>query len=161
MLTGGTVMVKRGGVGRRLFWNCVHQPDVLTTFAKLQVSNTIVLAIAIALAKITILNLFLRIFIQKPYRIATFVVIGVQVASMLTVVIVAVTQCTPLPYIWEPHKHPNGHCIDKNRFWRWGNFPQILTDVAILVLPIPALWALNLNKRDKIGVILTFCTGGM
>ena len=154
-------MVKRGGVGHRLLWNCVHQPHVFVTFAKLQVSNTVVLAVAIALAKLVILNLFLRIFVQRPYRIATFVVMGVQVASMIMVVVVACTQCTPLAFAWEPQKHPNGHCIDKNKFWRWGNFPQIVTDVAILVLPLPALWALQLSKRDRLGVIVTFCTGGM
>lgn len=154
-------MVKRGGVGHRLLWNCVHQPHVLTTFAKLQIANTISLAIAIALAKIVILNLFLRIFVQQRLRYTTFVVMGIQVASMLTVVIVACTQCTPLAYIWEPQLHPDGHCIDKNTFWRWGNFPQIVTDIAILILPIPTLWELNLSKRDKLGVIVTFCTGGM
>ena len=158
---GRLAMVKRGGVGHRVLWNCVHQPEVLETFAKLQISNNIVLAIAIALAKITILNLFLRIFVQKAYRYATFAVMAIQVASMLTVIIIGVTQCTPLAYIWEPQKHPNGHCIDKNTFWRWGNFPQILTDIAILVLPLPALWRLKLSRRDKLGVIVTVCTGGM
>jgi hypothetical protein len=154
-------MVKVGGVGHRLAYNCYYQPSVLTTFAKLQISNILSLALAIALAKIVILNLFLRIFHQKPYRIATFIVMGIQVAAMLVVVIVGVTQCTPLAYTWEPQKHPNGHCIDKNTFWRWGNFPQLVTDVAILVLPIPALWQLKLSAKDKIGVIVTFCTGGI
>jgi hypothetical protein len=48
-----------------------------------------------------------------------------------------------------------------NTFWRWTNFPQILTDVAILILPLPALMKLHLSKKDKIGVVATFCTGAM
>lgn len=154
-------MVKMGGVGQRVQYNCVYQPTVFPIFAKLQISNTITLTIGIALAKITILLLFLRIFVQKTYRVITYGVIAVQVACALMVIIIALVQCTPLAFIWEPQKHPNGHCIDKNTFWRWGNFPQILTDIAIIILPLPALWALKLSKRDKIGVIVTFCTGGM
>jgi hypothetical protein len=154
-------MVKIGGVGHRVEYNCVHQPDVLPRFAKLQISNIVVLSIAIALSKITILSMFLRIFPQKPYRYATYLIMALQVGLMSMMVTLAFAQCTPTAFIWEPQKHPHGHCIDKNAFWRWGNFPQILTDVAILILPLPALWNLKLSSRDKMGVIVTFCTGGM
>lgn len=154
-------MVKKGGVGHRVEYNCVHQPLVLPVFAKLQISNTLTLTVGIAFAKLTILQLFLRIFVTKVYRYATYTVMAIQIACMIMVIVMTFVQCTPFAYIWEPQKHPHGHCIDKNAFWRWGNFPQVLTDVAILVLPLPALCALKLSTRDKVGVIVTFCTGGM
>lgn len=154
-------MVHKGGVGRHTLWNCVKQPMALVMFAKLQIPFTILVSFAIAFAKISILYMFLRIFVQPVYRYLTYTLIAIQTGALLSVTIITCVQCTPISYLWEPQLHPDGHCIDLNAFWRWGHFPQIITDVAVLILPLPALWALKLSTRDKIGVVVTFCTGSM
>jgi hypothetical protein len=35
----------------------------------------------------------------------------------------------------------------------------ILTDIAILVLPIPQVWKLQLRRPEKVGVTFAFCLG--
>lgn len=156
-----SAMVRDGGVGHHTIWNCVKNPMALIVYLKLQIPFTILQAIAIALAKVGILFMFLRIFIQPFYRYATYTIMAIQVGAMISATVVQCIVCTPISYLWEPQLHPNGHCIDINTFWRWINFPQIVTDVAILILPLPALMQLHLSTKDKIGVVATFCTGAM
>ena len=154
-------MVHTAGVGRHTLWLCVKWPMALIMYAKLQIPFTILQAFAIAFAKLAILYMFLRIFVQPIYRWATYGLMGIVVGTCIAVTILTCTVCTPIQYLWEPQLHPDGHCIDINAFWRWGSFPQIVTDVAILILPLPALWQLNLPRKDRIGVIVTFCIGSM
>lgn len=156
-----TAMVHWAEIGHHTLWVCMMNPMALITYAKLQIPFTIMLSFAIAFAKLTILSLFLRIFVQKGYRWATYGIMGIQVLTLVVSTIITCTVCTPISYLWEPQLHPDGHCIDINAFWRWGSFPQIITDVLILILPLPILWKLHLSPKDKIGVILTFCTGSM
>jgi len=80
---------------------------------------------------------------------------------MILVTIIVCNMCRPLSHLWEPQLHPNARCIDTPAFRRWSNFPQILTDIMILGLPLPVLSKLRLELRDKIGVIVTICLGSM
>jgi hypothetical protein len=154
-------MVRKGGVGHHTLWNVCTNPAALVVYLKLQLPFTITQAFAIAFAKVAILFMFLRIFIMPAYRYATYTLIAMQIGSMVATTVVQCLVCTPISFLWEPQLHPGGHCIDMNSFWRWTNFPQIVTDVAILILPLPALMQLQLSKKDKIGVVATFCTGAM
>lgn len=154
-------MVRKAGIGRHTLWLCVRNPLALILYAKLQIPFTITQAVAIAFAKLAILYMFLRIFVQRKYRNGTYILMIIQASCLIASTVVTCLVCTPLAFLWEPQLHPEGKCIDINAFWRWMNFPQILTDIAILALPIPVLWQLNLSKKDKIGVVVTFCTGSM
>ena len=157
----GVAMVEVGGVGRHTLWNCVHQPSALTMYAKLQIPFTVVVFWSITFAKVAILSLYLRIFVNRYLRLATYSVVAIQIGSAIANTIVTCNVCKPLAFLWDPQNHPDGHCIDINAFWVWCNFPQIVTDVAILVLPLRTLWQLKLSNREKVGVVITFSTGSM
>lgn len=154
-------MVLDGGVGRHIGWLGMNDPDSITTFLILQVPFTMVYALAVCFPKLVILGLYLRIFAQQSHRIACFVMIALVSAACFAVVLVTCLQCTPLAFLWEPEKHPGGHCLDMNSFWTWGSLPNIITDVFMLLLPLPCIWKLQLSKKDKFGLILTFATGSM
>lgn len=154
-------MVEVGGVGRHTLWNCVYQPSALAMYAKLQIPFTVVIFWSITFAKVAILSLYLRIFLNRYLRLATYVVVAIQIGSAIANTIVTCNVCTPLAFLWEPDKHPGGRCIDINSFWVWCNFPQIITDVVILVLPLHTLWRLKLSNREKVGVVVTFSTGSI
>jgi hypothetical protein len=154
-------MVEVGGVGRHTLWNCVHQPSALVMYAKLQIPFTVVVFWSITFAKVAILSLYLRIFLNKYLRQTTYAVIAIQIGSAIANTIVTCNVCKPLAFLWEPEKHPDGSCIDINAFWVWCNFPQIITDVIILFLPLHTLWRLKLSTREKVGVVIAFSTGSM
>ena len=154
-------MVLHGGVGHHLPWLEANDLQSLTAFAKLQIPFTIFYSLAVTFPKMAILGLYLRIFVQKGYRIVSWLLMGILALSCVVVLILTLTQCTPLSFLWNPTGHPGGHCIDINSFWRWASFPNLATDVFMLLLPLPCIWKLQLSKRDKIGLALTFCTGSM
>lgn len=154
-------MVDVGGVGRHTLWNCVHKPSALMMYAKLQIPFTVVLFWSITFAKVAILSLYLRIFLNRWLRWGTYACIAVQICSAIANTIVTCNVCKPLAFLWEPEKHPGGSCIDIQSFWVWCNFPQIVTDVLILILPLHTLWHLRLSYREKLGVIIAFSTGSM
>ena len=142
-------MVQYGGIGR-------HAPAVLdkiVIFLKLQPSFVITYALAVMFPKLAIICLYLRIFISRSYKITCYVLISILVATSLAVIVTTFVSCIPLAYLWEPQLHPGvsntiennfiiyskiyqGWCINLNAFWRWGSFPNIVTDAIMIVLPI-------------------------
>ena len=75
------------------------------------------------------------------------------------VIIVVATQCRPLQYIWD--KSLNGSCIDEWHFYVAGSVPNVLTDFAILVLPMPAVWNLNMGMPQKISILGILLLGSL
>ena len=71
----------------------------------------------------------------------------------------AIWTCTPISAFWDTN--PNARCIDKKFLWFFNAAMNILTDVIILILPMPVLSALKLPSKQKIGLILIFAVGGL
>ncbi|KAF2791122.1 hypothetical protein K505DRAFT_190733, partial [Melanomma pulvis-pyrius CBS 109.77] len=52
----------------------------------------------------------------------------------------------------------NGHCSDLLAAYRYFSIPNILTDIAILLLPVSTVWNLQVSKLQKVGIFFTFLT---
>ena len=65
----------------------------------------------------------------------------------------------PFSFKWD--KSIDGHCSDLLAAYRYISIPNILTDLAILILPLSTLWHLNMSRTRKAGVFLTFLAGGL
>ena len=129
------------------------------TFAKLEVTFAVVYLLSVTCPKLAMLSLFLRIFVEKWHRVACYILMGILCATAISTIVANLTQCIPLAFLWDPTI--KGHCFNQNAYWAWGSLPNIITDVMMIVLPIPAIWKIQLSWKDKIGVMLTFMTGGM
>ncbi|KUJ24393.1 uncharacterized protein LY89DRAFT_548631, partial [Mollisia scopiformis] len=68
--------------------------------------------------------------------------------------------CIPFQYNWDK-KIKGGHCIDQQMFFRWATVPNIVTDLVMFFLPMPAVWGLHLPTSQKIGVTFTFFLGSV
>lgn len=154
-------MVSYAGAGYHIAWLEKNYPEVLVTFTKLQIAETVLYSASVAFPKLSMLALYLRIFIAKRERVTAYVVMGIVTASFLVVSLCTVLICIPLGYKWNPQGHPGGHCLNAGILWRYGTFPNIITDFIMLVLPWPCIWSLQLTQRDKTGLALTFVTGSM
>ncbi|KAK4693586.1 hypothetical protein P7C71_g3843, partial [Lecanoromycetidae sp. Uapishka_2] len=49
----------------------------------------------------------------------------------------------------------------KVAFTRWPSLPNILSDVVMLILPMPTIWNLHLKPQLKIGLIITILAGSL
>ena len=74
--------------------------------------------------------------------------------------ILAVVQCYPRMRIWAPLTTP-GHCINTSAAYLSSGVFNVITDFAILFLPMPSLWKLQMPKHKKILTIAIFATGSL
>ena len=84
----------------------------------------------------------------------------IMFANWIGVTIAAGCMCQPINYLWDRNVS-GGHCFDIANFFRWSSFMNILTDVAMLILPLPAVWTIKTSRNMKIGLTITFATGSV
>jgi hypothetical protein len=61
---------------------------------------------------------------------------------------------------WWDRTIPGGHCVDNTAFLLGNSIPNIATDIAILLLPLPFIWRLQQSKSRKIALSGIFLLAG-
>lgn len=83
------------------------------------------------------------------------------IAWCITYLALIVFNCRPIRYFWDK-SIPGGKCIGDGYLESYllgaGN---IVTDIAVLVLPIPWLVRLKLGRGKKMALIVTFVIGSL
>ena len=158
MLIESAVMIKVAGVGRHGDALATVDPEKLINYRKSLVVVEFLNVAAFTCAKIAILALYLRIFTLKPYRISAYVIGSIVLANWLVAFVLSCFKCAPFAYNWD-RTIPYGSCLDINREYQWITFPNIVTDVMILLLPMRVVWKLQVPRVQKIGLAVTFLTG--
>lgn len=142
--------------GMGLHANTIPLENVVM-IAKLLVAAEILYVYNLVWTKISFLLMYYRIF-RVPYFkkwayiIGTFVVLWV-----ITIMFAFIFICVPVQKLWYPELP--GHCINQVGTWIANAASTILTDLAILVLPIPQVWKLQLARGQKIALTFAFCLG--
>lgn len=116
---------------------------------------------AVALSKGAIILLYLRVFTKANRKFTMAVcVIGLVVAATGTTTIVgSIFQCMPIARNWD--SNVTGKCIDKLDFARYTAIPNVITGLAMLILPLPMVWQLNVTIQQKVALTATFLHGIM
>lgn len=135
-------------------------PEALIPWGKILFVTPILYSFACCFPKLVLLSLYLRIFTQKPYRVACYILAGLVIAIAIADVITGFVVCTPIAFMWDK-TIPGGHCINIPIFYRWGTLPNAITDFFMLILPLPVVYNLQVPKTVKIGLTLTFLTGSV
>jgi hypothetical protein len=119
--------------------------------------------------KLSILFLYLRVFGDTPnvtsfgvnFRKVVYGLIAFSAVFCLITLIVNVLSCIPVRRYW--NRSVPGHCgVDAFSWWLSQSLFNTITDVMILVLPMPLVKnLLNIPVRQKIGLCLVFGLGGL
>ncbi|KAF1955429.1 integral membrane protein [Byssothecium circinans] len=156
----GFLVVQHGGSGRRAAWVLQTDPSKMIWWYKLVLATEWLCSPAIALPKISVLLLYLRIFTDKASRIISHALIYILIAYVVAYSIATGLQCIPLSYQWDP-TIPGGRCFNVGLFWKSLSFPNIITDVIILVLPLPMIFKLQLSNGQKVGILAVFLSASI
>lgn len=132
--------------------------------------------VAITLVKFSILLLYLRLFEKsKIARWTIRALMGVvslwgilvvsinseqfsdQVANHTPQFFLTVFQCNPVSLAWD-YELP-GTCF--HHHWMESTIPHIITDVAILAIPIPVVWGLQMQLSQRLILCSIFSLGGL
>jgi hypothetical protein len=117
--------------------------------------------ISLALVKISILIQYLRIFVSKSMRITNWTILAVVSVYSLITILASVFVCYPIYYFWDKSYTGPSSCLNQKALWFSNASLNILSDLAILIAPMPALSSLQLPRRQKIGVMFVFALGGV
>ncbi|KAL8821621.1 MAG: hypothetical protein Q9223_000364 [Gallowayella weberi] len=124
-----------------------------------EVSYTII----ICSIKFSLLAFYWRIFKQSKIRIPIYVLGFIVSCWGIAVILITILQCQPVSDFWNrfsPTAKPPFNCgVNVNQFFNGNSIPNILTDAALLVLPIPFVWQLHLPKAQKLGLTSVFILG--
>lgn len=115
-----------------------------------------------ALAQLSFLAFYLRIFPNRGINLATYILMGLSASFGISNAFVMIFQCTPVSFFWTSWTGEyEGTCVQVKAYSWYKAALQILMDIAIIALPILPLTKLSMRKKKKVQVVLMFCTGFM
>ncbi|KAI2785709.1 hypothetical protein POX_h09467 [Penicillium oxalicum] len=96
---------------------------------------------------------------QKVFRVANYVTLAVVNAAGFALTMVNVFQCRPFSASFVPGVPDGAQCIDIVTLYLSSSPVNIITDLAILFLPIPILTQMRLPFKQKAILVVTFSFG--
>jgi hypothetical protein len=138
----------------------VNSPETLTIWGKYLVALSALYFGSVNIPKLAILALYHRVFPAPSMQLAVKILVGIVIALTLSNFIVGLSACRPFEANWD-FTLPGAKCINKEAFFIWGSIPNIATDVAMIVLPMPTIWKLQTSKNMKVGLMITFAVGSL
>ncbi|KAI0973639.1 hypothetical protein F4678DRAFT_459120 [Xylaria arbuscula] len=160
LCANGICSVIYGGVGRHEAYVLKYEPNGLVPWAQTLFVTELLYGLVFPIEKTTILLLYLRLFhVHRWFRITTYILITYIWLWGISEVIVAIAQCIPVAYQWD--KSLDGHCINQLAYYRWVSVPNVIHDVVMLVLPLPMVWSLQIDLRQKVALSGVFLIGSI
>ncbi|KAK2880119.1 hypothetical protein FQN49_000533 [Arthroderma sp. PD_2] len=159
---GATVNGCVNGIAGRHTWE-IHLDKLLGNASLYQNYLTVIMATpALGLIK---LSLFIQYYLL--FKVRRYVRISVYIGATLSGLFYIATSVTAfvMSSPW-----PGESILEGTLSWHYLKFAEfsiptgiigMLVDLVLLILPMPAVWQLQLSTSKKIGIILVFMTGGL
>ncbi|KAH6646162.1 hypothetical protein BKA67DRAFT_95659 [Truncatella angustata] len=144
----------KNGLGRQAI--SVSQGE-LEMFLKILVVSQIIFVTGIALVKLSILLMYLRIFTSKGFKLVVYIVIVAVAAWWAAITLLSIFQCKPIEKSFRPWI--DGQCITLEGAYYGSSVPSIVTDFIILCLPIHQVIKLKTTKTNRAIICFFFATG--
>ncbi|KAL9021485.1 MAG: hypothetical protein Q9185_001278 [Variospora sp. 1 TL-2023] len=133
--------------------------DQITGFSKAFFASLCVFPTACLALKFSILFFYHRIFAVRKFTICVIIISAICIAWYIAFIVSSFLICRPLNCWWDKSS-PDCKCINATHV---GYFitspPDIISNLAILILPIPWLWNLQMQTRKKVAIILILLLG--
>lgn len=115
----------------------------------------------IGFAKLSILFFYRRIFVVSRLRTVLNAYIWVVIAWVLAFGLSTIFECHPISAAWtELESDKYFKCINLIKYFNALSISDALTDLIIMILPIPVIWRMQMPLRQKIAVVAVFIGGG-
>ncbi|KAH6682139.1 hypothetical protein F5X68DRAFT_263167 [Plectosphaerella plurivora] len=142
----------RNGLGRHLIF---LTPEQIEAYMKCFFISIVFYNVSLGAIKATLLLQYYRVFPLPTIR-KVILVVGVIVGMWcVSQVLFIIFSCTPVSAFWTRQ----GTCIPNLPGWHINAAGNIITDVVILILPLPVINSLTLGMRQKIILFGIFCIG--
>ena len=135
------------------------QPDTALKYRKAQFWFEIIYVIAIGLIKYSVLLFYRRLFPSKSVMKILQVVASVVLAWQIAIIAGYTWECRPVQKAWDTTVP--GTCIDLKKLWLGNAIPNILTDIVVIIIPLPLIWNLHLPRFQRLLLCGVFLTGAL
>lgn len=114
-------------------------------------------ATIITLIKLSILHFYIVLFPQKPFRYFVYVTMFFCIVFWFGSFFGTAFLCNPPQKKW--YTDIKGHCNDMVTMYVSIVAGDLVTDLIIIVLPMPTLWGLHMPWSRKIPIVFAFGLG--
>ncbi|KZF25820.1 MFS general substrate transporter [Xylona heveae TC161] len=141
-----------------------HESDILqqwqTPLKKAIYTCTVLYNPALMATKMSILLFYLTLSkTQTLFRWASIVTLVVVDVAGTALTFLNIFQCRPVSASWHDVGVGNSKCIDIVTLWLSSAPVNIITDLAILFLPMPILTGMRIPRKQKTILVITFGLG--
>ncbi|KAL8761230.1 MAG: hypothetical protein Q9184_002634 [Pyrenodesmia sp. 2 TL-2023] len=138
-------------------------PEYLYDFFWTKVVANYLYIIGCTLAKFSLLLFLYRIFsVSFRFRLASWALGAVLAIWTSVTMLLCIFACRPIVASWVVRIYlaPSTHCpIKVPNVTTIHGFCNVLTDFALLFLPVPMVWNLHVTTKKKVGLAAVFATG--
>lgn len=117
----------------------------------------IIYPLCVMFAKCSLLVLYTRLNPFLPYQIAAYFGIFFVAGASVGLTLATAFPCHPLDLAWNPLVA--GTCINRPAAYKATAITGLLSDVYLIVLPIPTVVGLIMPWQQKVGLIAMFGVG--
>jgi hypothetical protein len=114
----------------------------------------------ILFTKYSILLFYDRVFKTAIFHVAVWAMIIFIALWWVSAMLVLIFPCTPIRFFWDKSIF-TGRCINYEAFGTAEAAITIATDVIILTMPMPLVWRLRVERRQKVILSGIFLLGGL
>lgn len=134
---------------------CSHEKQLF-------IAAPVVWGFATTCVKLSILTFYYDIFATPRFRRVVYVMCAIVVALCLATILEPFLLCRPLSYTWtRVTMMTKGTCGDSQKAYLGVAVVNLLVDLAILGLPMPMLWQLQMPFQKKLGITVILALGLM
>ncbi|KAI5860238.1 MFS general substrate transporter [Durotheca rogersii] len=136
------------------------RPDDWNTLRRCEYVFSILYNSALMATKTSVLIFYLRLSknTQKVLRLASWLVLAIVNLAGTVLTLMNIFQCRPVQAAFDPYPGPS-YCIPLLTEFICTAPVNIVTDLAILALPLPVLTSMRLPPRQKVILVFTFALG--
>ncbi|KAI0025204.1 hypothetical protein F4780DRAFT_417901 [Xylariomycetidae sp. FL0641] len=157
-LATGVVQCMSTTAGLGMHWYDVRSSYEFTLFTKLFYVNAIVYNGALLLIKLSLFFQYYRLIKESPrYSVVYLTVMALVLSWTISQIFVFVFLCWPVQSYWRFDLQ--GKCLDFAEVAWINAVGNIVTDVIVLLLPMPVVWGLNLKRGQRWALMPIFCLG--
>ena len=155
-----TVMVNMADTGRHMAYIVSVDPNRVPEHFKGIVVLEFFHPAAVAFPKLLVVLMYLHILTNKCERMVAKGLLVFIGATWLSFTVAAMFQCTPFAFNWDKTV-ASGKCFNIQAFANSSSVPNILSDIAVLILPLRTVWGLKISVGRRIGLLFIFLTGSL
>ncbi|KAL4980592.1 hypothetical protein BDW66DRAFT_156337 [Aspergillus desertorum] len=114
--------------------------------------------LSLNLTKVSMVLLYLRVFLSKNYQIILKILLVLIVCTGLYMVFGTLFVCVPVHTFWD-RVNMDENCVSRAVVWYLTAALQIAGDLTLVILPMPKLVTLHIPTRQKACLIMVFALG--